>query len=389
VTDAKEALRVLLAESVDSASERAQSAFDRVAMGRPIVLIGAGNLGRKCLAALRKNGVEPLAFTDNSPAKQGLAVDGLPVLSPAQAAAQYRDRAAFVVTICSPGHRFARTRAQFAALGCSAIMHAMPLCWKFPEEALPHLHFDTPDRILRNAEAIWQAFDLLADTRSRSEFVAHMEYRLHARVEALPEPSPEDQYFPADLVSVMDHEAFVDVGCYDGDTLRKFLEISEGRFRSYHGFEPDPANMAKAQLYAQSLPESVRARIKFYPVAVGAASGTLRFDASGQASAAASEAGSLEVPCVTLDETCSDAKPTFLKLDVEGAEQDALAGARGILQETGPVVAVCVYHRPEDIWHIPALLRAMRPDYQFHLRSHEEALELVLYAIPLERQVRR
>jgi len=72
-------------------------------MRQPSVLFGAGNLGRKVLQCLRSIGVEPLAFADNSPSKWGSQVDGVPVLSPKDAAAQYGGSALFLIAIWSLG----------------------------------------------------------------------------------------------------------------------------------------------------------------------------------------------------------------------------------------------------------------------------------------------
>ncbi|MFI5246497.1 MAG: nucleoside-diphosphate sugar epimerase/dehydratase, partial [Gemmatimonadales bacterium] len=78
-----------------------------------IVLFGAGGLGRKVAAGLRANGVEPLAFADNSVARQGTTIDGLRVLSPEDAAREFGEHAIFVVTIwgANSTHRFAHSRA--------------------------------------------------------------------------------------------------------------------------------------------------------------------------------------------------------------------------------------------------------------------------------------
>src|SRR5436190_17949264 len=96
-----EELDALLGEDLAAARAREASRFDSVAtpFERSLVLFGAGNLGRKTLRGLRKLGIEPLAFANNNASQWGANVDGLPVLSPAEAAARYARRAAFVMTI--------------------------------------------------------------------------------------------------------------------------------------------------------------------------------------------------------------------------------------------------------------------------------------------------
>ena len=91
----------LLSEPLSSVRDRENSAFDKLlaGCGNRLVLFGAGNLGRRVLQCIRSIGVEPLAFTDNSKSKWGSYVDGVPVLSPKDAAAQYGASALFLVTI--------------------------------------------------------------------------------------------------------------------------------------------------------------------------------------------------------------------------------------------------------------------------------------------------
>src|SRR5205085_8745490 len=111
----------LLSEPVEHASRRAAESFDRLSRGRAIVLMGAGGLGRRALAGLRRHGVEPLAFVDN--AKQGSTIDRLRVWSPEAAAREFGPRAAFVVTIwgANSPHRFEHSREQLRALGCDVV----------------------------------------------------------------------------------------------------------------------------------------------------------------------------------------------------------------------------------------------------------------------------
>src|SRR3954463_4268395 len=97
----REQIETLLSEGSAGARRREATAFDELAgpFGKSLVLFGAGGLGRRTLAGLRKLGIEPLAFADSSAADLGMVVDGCPVLSPEAAARRYHDRATFVTTI--------------------------------------------------------------------------------------------------------------------------------------------------------------------------------------------------------------------------------------------------------------------------------------------------
>src|SRR5215471_1645320 len=82
VTSLQAQLRDLLSEPIDTAKERARIAFDSEVrpFNNRFVLFGAGNTGRRILARMRQDGIEPLAFSDNQSANWGKTIDGLEVL---------------------------------------------------------------------------------------------------------------------------------------------------------------------------------------------------------------------------------------------------------------------------------------------------------------------
>ena len=96
-------LDALLSRGVAAMRVSERQEFDRLSGGRDIVLMGAGGLGRRALAGLRANGVEPLAFADNASSRHGTIIDGVPVFAPAAAVKAFGQRAAFVVTIWPSG----------------------------------------------------------------------------------------------------------------------------------------------------------------------------------------------------------------------------------------------------------------------------------------------
>ena len=70
-------------------------------------------------------------------------------------------------------------------------------------------------------------------------------------------------------------------------------------------------------------------------------------------------------------------------MDIEGAELDALIGARRTLVRDRPILAIAAYHRASDLWTIPRLIKSIVPEYDLHLRRYaEDCWELVCYAIP-------
>lgn len=108
-----------------------------------------------------------------------------------------------------------------------------------------------------------------------------------------------------------------------------------------------------------------------------------RFDARGTSSSHISNlGGGCEVETIALDETVYDREPTYIKMDIEGAEQEALKGCRKIIQDYRPKLAICIYHKPEDFFEIPIMIKEMNPVYKLYVRQYMDAwYDTVLYAV--------
>ncbi len=378
-------LEALLAEPLEAVLERERTAFDALlaACGGRLVLFGAGCFGRKALRSLRNGGIEPLAFSDNGQSKWGTQVDGLPVLPPSDAANRYASSALFIVTIWSRGHFYPDTSSQLWHLGCEHVEPASTLRWKFAHQLLPDFWQDLPHKVCEEANQVRAAAALWSDDHSRDEYLREVRLRTHGDFAGLRPPLP-DQYFPQDLVRFSTNEVFVDCGAFDGDTLLGFLRHQE-TCKHVFAIEPDPDNYRRLCALASSL-NGLRDKISTYNVALGKASGTARFRSTGGEGACVANDGETSIPQAALDDLLSDVTPTYIKMDIEGAEREALAGARHLIQEHGPMLAVCLYHTPSDLWSIPLFIRSLDPDYRLFLRSHgEDGRELVCYAVPPER----
>jgi FkbM family methyltransferase len=229
------------------------------------------------------------------------------------------------------------------------------------------------------------AFRLLADEPSRQEYADQVRWRLFADFFAFSPPCRQPQYFPDDLLRVRRDEVFVDCGAYDGDTIRSFLGWAREGFARILAFEPDPTSFDRLRTYVGSLPDR-DGRITTYNVAAGSRRERLRFAASGEMSAKVAADGTIEVESVPLDEFLSGDPPTFIKMDIEGAELATLLGAKQAIARNRPVLAICAYHRQGDLWQIPLTINSIAKGYHFYLRRYEaDCWELVLYAVPEER----
>lgn len=366
-----------------------RTAFDRAVGQRAtrLVLFGAGNLGRKTLAGLRAEGIEPLAFSDNNPGLWNRTVDGLDVLAPKDAIERFASKAAFVVTIwrAQATDRMGQRIAHLKSLGAKKVVPFLPLFWKYARRFLPHLILDLPSKTLASRPQLTRLSRLWADEHSREVFLGQLRWRLRGEFDALAAPV-RPQYFPPDILSIAPDESFVDCGAYDGDTIKSFLTTSHGRFGHIAAMEPDAANYRKLRTYIKSLPVTYRDRVEAHPWAVGSRRRMISFDATGGVGSRIHASGAVKVQCVRLDAALAGHRASFIKMDIEGYEPDALAGARREIQQNRPILAICVYHKTDHLWTIPAWIYQVYPNCLLYVREHElDGYDCVCYAVPVER----
>jgi FkbM family methyltransferase len=376
----------LLSEPIETVQARVAGEFDRLAapFEKRLVISGTGYLGKLALAGLRSAGIQPLAFCDNNRELWGKSVDGLAVISPREAAEQYRDSAAFVVAI----YNSSASRNQLRSLWCSRIVPYPVLFWKFWQFMANEDRLELPQRILEYADEMEPAYRLLSDARSRQEFRAQIRWRCLPDSDCRPAyDDPREMYFPSDLFRLLADEVFVDCGAFDGDSLQAFLDAANGQFGRIYAWEADAGNVGRLKRRVAQLPSAISAKVTVLPYAIGGHDGTVWFSADGTlGSRVAAAESAQEVECRSLDRTFEEIRPSLIKMDIEGAELEALRGAVRTMARHRPVMAICAYHKCEHLWTIPQLLKRANPDYEIYLRRYaEDCWETVYYAVPPER----
>jgi FkbM family methyltransferase len=381
------ALQEILREPISSVKERERTALDRL-LGQTknrCVLFGAGGLGRSALGALKGTGIQPLAISDNNQALWGTPVDGTPLLSPADAAERFGKDALFIVTIRNEHHSSRETFGQLKSLGCQHVSSANPVCWRLSEALLPFLLYDLPHKLYEQSDRVLLAAQIWEDDASRLDYLANIRLRALDDLSGLPEPAVEESYFPEGIFDAEPGEVVLDCGAFDGDTIRSVI-ARQPNFGMIEAVEADSNSFAKLETYIATLEPTLRSRIHLHRCAIGARRGTILFENSGTSGSKISDADGIETDMVPIDDLCASTPVTMIKMDIEGAEFDALVGGKQVIQRDRPILAICVYHSQEDIWRLPLLVREICPDYRMYLKSHgRDGIQTVAYAVPPER----
>lgn len=192
-----------------------------------------------------------------------------------------------------------------------------------------------------------------------------------------------EQYRLANRVEVAPGDVVIDCGGCWGDSALYFASRQASRVYVY---EFIPSNLAVFEVNLKLNPACAGA-IRLVDQAVWSTSGVeLGYCDSGPSS----RVGELEkypgrTSTLSIDDLVAQQIGTavhFIKMDIEGAEAEALAGAAGTIARYGPKLAISVYHKPDDLYKIPRLIRRIRPDYRFYLDCYTTVgYEVVLYAV--------
>jgi FkbM family methyltransferase len=210
-------------------------------------------------------------------------------------------------------------------------------------------------------------------------------------------PYGSDSYiFNARFFELSDHEVYVDAGAYRGDTVDLFARSVQERFERIHAFEPDPVNFAWLEAVVMERFGVAHPRVRCHRAGVFDRTGTLRFralDAEGNAHVASyfevrpdggeQRADAVDLDVVALDDRLAGEHVTFIKLEVEGSELAALRGARGLILEHRPKLALSAYHRAHDLVDIFGFVESLDRGYRIGLAHHKESMSAsVYYAVP-------
>jgi len=226
-------------------------------------------------------------------------------------------------------------------------------------------------------EQILKVAALLSDQTSQRVFEHFINAVIHANCDLFAEPVG-NQYFINDVPFAKGYSHFIDCGAFNGDTALA-LNQNKGLVQKVALFEPDNANFK--DLCANLRITRVADEEILFPCGVWSQTKMLSFKSGNKDTSGISEDGDIFVQCVAMDDVIRDFLPTFIKMDIEGAEYEALLGAEEIIKQYKPDLAISVYHRIQDMWEIPLLIKKFNPDYRLYLRCHGvHGVETILYA---------
>lgn len=239
---------------------------------------------------------------------------------------------------------------------------------------------DMAEGILSNQQRYRDIYKKLADKKSKEVFEHIVNFRLtlniaYAEKACIMSLENGKQYFDNEIITKNDDEIFVDCGGYKGETTEAFAEFMKDYAKIYF-IEPDKMLMEEARKNLKNI-----AKVDYLCCGVGKEESVLCFDAVGDQSGSFSNKGTEKIRVVAIDDVIKD-KITFIKMDIEGMEKEALFGGAKTIRNFKPKLAISVYHKCTDIVDIAECVLQIRGDYHIYMRHYTKGCaDTVMYFV--------
>lgn len=248
------------------------------------------------------------------------------------------------------------------------------------------------DFFFAHQEELSSALDLFEDPLSRKVFLDAVEYKLTGQMDPLFRNVTSKEEVFSELIPLKPSiETFLDLGAYNGDTVEEFCSLvgtETGCYRHIYAMEPDPRTFKKLVKKTEGLSDitciNAAAGDTTHEEILVASRGRGNKRSATATPLPGNQAAGKTVTILFQRIDDLGITPSYVKIDVEGAEAEAIRGMESTLVQNQPKLNIALYHRSEDLFALPLELHALLPDHQFFLRRHDcfPCWELNLYARP-------
>ena len=350
---------------------------------KAVIIYGAGYAGKFVYRILKDYSVHIQAFLDAN-AKEADELYGIPVYKPDCDRITARDKTNTVVIVCVLCETEEHFKQNLKSYGYQNVI-------SYQEKALSFRCIgDNQPQILDYSFYASKKEDILKCTELWNDEISLRTYKNNLKAYILrsfnefEKRVEHPQYFLPEIRFPKGYSRFIDCGAYDGDTTRDLVRL-KGKVEAVVFFEPGLNIFQKLSDYIDDNCDSIADEIILYPCGVSAKTEILKFNSEAGASSTISDNGNTYIQCISIDEALKNFAPTFIKMDIEGAEYDALIGAKKTICKYKPDLAISVYHYADHIWDIPLLINSWNLGYKFYLRTYWTCgHETVMYAVSEE-----
>lgn len=315
---------------------------------KPILIYGMGNGADKIIDALEKRGIGISGVFANDDFVRGQSFRGFRVMTYDEARTKFGD----MIVLLSFGTHLPEVIRRIKQIAEEQELYA-------PDVPVAGNGIFDSDYASIEKERLQEALGLLSDEKSREVFREITAYKLDGRIGHLFSCETDDDENWS-LLNLGDRESYMDIGAYNGDTIKQFLSYVGG-YERIIGVEPEKHSFRKLCENTRNLENT-----ELLNCAIGETSGTGLFE-SGKGRGSSVGTGD-EVRVMSVDDISNGEKISFIKIDAEGQEPYAINGAKKTIGTFHPKMLIAAYHRVEDIFDIPLRVNKIYDGYKIYLR---------------------
>lgn len=335
----------------------------------PIVLYGMGNGADMIIDVLNEIGKEPQAVFASDGFVRGHTFHGMKVLTLKEVEEKFKE---FIILLTFAVH----DKNMLGYLKDLSEKHLL----LSPTVPIAGKGLFTYEFIQKHNDDFDFAYALLADEQSKKVFTDVLNFKISGKIAYLFDCETDKSEVYTDILKPDENECFVDLGAYDGDTIREFTEFTKEKYDKIFAFEPDEKNYKKLCKKIDGY-ENIEA----YNLGAWDKEEVLYFEKKGGRNSRKSDNINVKsIPvCFNSVDNIINNNVSILKMDIEGAESKALDGAYNTIKRCTPKLYICAYHRNEDFFELIKKIHSFNPDYKIYLRHHPyiPAWETNIYAV--------
>lgn len=337
----------------------------------PVAIWGLGGMISFICKNLRQYGVQIDYIIENNKEKCGREYEGIPIISFDEIKSICKD-INILIGVVTPKY-VDEIMNQIRIESSFEKVYFFEMFYPFGQHAV--------DVIEKNIENINAVINFLGDEKSKDIYNRKILYMLNKEKGMFDDVknADRDQYFATELFDLNKMSGlFIDGGAFRGENTDILFEKYPNTLLKSICIDAEGKNI-------EAIKEKdfgVR-QVECRYGALGEKNDFIFFEEAGERGGRASKEGiGKKVPLIGIDDEFFGQKIAFIKLDIEGSEQDCIKGAQKVIQRDRPILAICIYHSIEDHWEIPLLIKKIRPDYNIYIRHyHYMGIETVVYAV--------
>lgn len=319
---------------------------------KPVVLYGMGLGAEKIMDTLATYGVEVDDIFASDEFVRGHSFRGFKVLKYSEVCEKYDD---FNVVLCFAS-RLDNVINKIAEINKEHTVYA-------PDVPVAGGGLFSREFIEENEDKFDFVYNHLTDDESKRVYLDILNFKVSGKIEYLLGSFVNKTKVYSDILKLTDNESIIDLGAYDGDTIREFMVATNGNYKDITALEPDAKNFKKLVKNTEGMDN-----LKCLNMGAWNEKDTLIFSTkAGRNSKLSAEGVSVEVT----DIDSLNLSPTFIKMDIEGSELKALNGMEQTVKAYRPKLYVCAYHRNEDLFALPIKILQLDNSYKIYFRHSQ------------------